>query len=788
MKLRSVILISSILVLCLELRAQVDSTILIPDLLAPSDILPISNNDNDDQQVISLYGKPISVKELPFPAYVITEEDILKNGYVTLTDALRMVPGMFVSPLGSATEGELFMMHGLRGNRMAQILINGVSIRPELAAGMPLGSQVPIRQAERIEIIFGAGMASAGIGANAGIINIVLKESERPVYTQADLSIGDLGYNNIDVMFGGKLGRGKRILKFSAWGSNTTIEDWFIGYPLDRFEPLQTVYIPSNYNHYYNQPRYIDNLNYAGSSNYANKDRFPHESRQFGLSFRFGLFEIMGTIHDRKDHIALGLNPLHVNYSNPVNFKGETISKVSFSKKAGNRKLKFSFESGIQQLLIDQQSSANYIESYVGNAFEQSILRSVDNPTSLQLDNLVTLNRVRHFNGKKFFGGIQYDLNLNLKFSYPISSKYTVILGQASLASFGDTEKSYLLNPIRDEKLYADIFQSNFNGEFGNGGQSRNRQFTSRTYMENQINLDKLYLNLGFQFPLDRLIQTNYQLDLYPRIGANYRISDKINIKSSYIREGSHISDYLREQTYAFDTLGVTYRLNTVGGITTQNARWREIITENFNLGMNFSLSDNLNISLGGFANSTKNLPRLNTTIRQKSTEPDSLLVVGYLNDRPFYNKLLGLQAQIVSNDVFGVKGFNMLFSGMVMRATEHTFEDMTEASFEDLVDYPSLIMQLRLSYNSDSWYFGIENILQKETRSAAHLSEVTLGGLITDATVRYRLSRNFEIYSKAMNLFNTTYSGVSAAQTPDALLYNIQPLQRFRLGVTYRM
>ena len=71
------------------------------------------------------------------------------NGYLTLTDVLKRLPGIRVSQPGSALEGETFLMRGLLGNAYAKILINDLPIKPFLVSGMPIGAQLPIREAYR---------------------------------------------------------------------------------------------------------------------------------------------------------------------------------------------------------------------------------------------------------------------------------------------------------------------------------------------------------------------------------------------------------------------------------------------------------------------------------------------------------------------------------------------------------------------------------------------------------------------------------------------------------------
>jgi outer membrane cobalamin receptor len=137
----------------------------------------------------------------------------LQNGFVTLGDVLRAAPGIRVSQPGNALEGETFMVRGVSGNQYMKILINDVPIKAAVAPGMSIGAQLPVRQAKRIEVVYGPSGPTYGEEACAGVINIILKETERPVYTQADLSFGRFNYNSLDLMFGGKLGRDRNIFQ-----------------------------------------------------------------------------------------------------------------------------------------------------------------------------------------------------------------------------------------------------------------------------------------------------------------------------------------------------------------------------------------------------------------------------------------------------------------------------------------------------------------------------------------------------------------------------------------------
>ena len=187
---------------------QVDSVVLTADKLLLQDIRPIEKKETN-QQVFAATRSMKELKELPFSIHVITKDEIRDNGYRTLVDALKMAPGIRVSQPGNALEGETFMMRGLMGNTYTKILINGNPIKPVVVRGMPIGAQIPIQQAERIEIIYGPTGTLYGADASAGVINIVLEETERPVYTQANLSVGSNQYTNLDISFAGRLGKQK---------------------------------------------------------------------------------------------------------------------------------------------------------------------------------------------------------------------------------------------------------------------------------------------------------------------------------------------------------------------------------------------------------------------------------------------------------------------------------------------------------------------------------------------------------------------------------------------------
>ncbi|MCB0662908.1 MAG: TonB-dependent receptor plug domain-containing protein, partial [Saprospiraceae bacterium] len=268
--------------------AQLDSFPLFKKL-GYEDML-FNNKSFEKQEFLSASRTVKNVGDLPFTVHVITKEEIQRNGYVTLVDAMKTVPGVRVSQPGSSLEGEMFMMRGLIGNRYAKILINDVPIKPTGLLGMPIGAQLPIKQAERIEIIFGPAASIYGADASAGVINIITRTSERPVYVNADIAFGAESFRGLNLLLGGKMGKGKNIVRFSLFGSSTTFEDRRIIW--DSVEVFQA-------NNYFREPIEFQRTKDAGLlPNFADPDgdglplfgKLPHTSRTFGLNFRWRNF------------------------------------------------------------------------------------------------------------------------------------------------------------------------------------------------------------------------------------------------------------------------------------------------------------------------------------------------------------------------------------------------------------------------------------------------------------------------------------------------------------------
>jgi iron complex outermembrane recepter protein len=132
-----------------------------------------------------------SLEEAPGAITVIEGEELAEAGAVTIADALRLVPGLWVF----STDANMFHV-GLRGmggpSTMSMlVLINGRRFY-ELTWGFAPWAALPLHvgDIDRIEVLRGPGAPLYGADALNGLINIVTKHATEHAGVEASLSAG----------------------------------------------------------------------------------------------------------------------------------------------------------------------------------------------------------------------------------------------------------------------------------------------------------------------------------------------------------------------------------------------------------------------------------------------------------------------------------------------------------------------------------------------------------------------------------------------------------------------
>jgi len=114
--------------------------------------------------------------EAPAMVIVITATDIRLRGYTNLKDVLRDLPGIETREYYFAEDGTEVPVRGIVGNNKIVVLINGMRVNPPGGENFPFRSDFSVRNAEKIEVIYGAGSTLYGRDASSMVINIITKQ------------------------------------------------------------------------------------------------------------------------------------------------------------------------------------------------------------------------------------------------------------------------------------------------------------------------------------------------------------------------------------------------------------------------------------------------------------------------------------------------------------------------------------------------------------------------------------------------------------------------------------
>ncbi len=146
----------------------------------------------------------------PSAVTVLTREDVEASGATTITDLLRLVPGMDVVTVSPSFSSVTSRMHWTNTNNHYQVLVDGRDAVNELLGQMPwAGETVSLDDVERIEILRGPASSLYGSSALAGVISITTRVAPEKTSAAVQLSGGEAGVLEV-------LGRGST--RIGGWG------------------------------------------------------------------------------------------------------------------------------------------------------------------------------------------------------------------------------------------------------------------------------------------------------------------------------------------------------------------------------------------------------------------------------------------------------------------------------------------------------------------------------------------------------------------------------------------
>lgn len=108
---------------------------------------------------------------------VISSEEIEKKGYRNVEDALKMVPGLFLTDGSFSMRGQVPKL----ADKSLVVLVDGIPQNGMDNRQYDLDF-IPIEQVEKIEVVPAGGAIMYGGNATAGVINIITKDNENKKY------------------------------------------------------------------------------------------------------------------------------------------------------------------------------------------------------------------------------------------------------------------------------------------------------------------------------------------------------------------------------------------------------------------------------------------------------------------------------------------------------------------------------------------------------------------------------------------------------------------------------
>ncbi|MFZ1580318.1 MAG: TonB-dependent receptor [Saprospiraceae bacterium] len=749
-----------ILLVC-PLLAQSDSLNLGIDQMTWQDIKP-RDQVLGATKVISGGRFEKSINEIPFTIFVVSGEEIRANGYTSLTDALKMLPGIRAHEVGSGFDGSTFMMRGLNGNVHAKILINDVPIKPFIVGGMPLGAQLPIQQAERIEVLYGPAATIYGADATAGVINIITKTHSRPFSINASINSGNYGYKSMNLSVGIRKGSNKYPLEIDFYANNTSRETRPIVYNVD------SVYLS------FPKLELIDSLaNYVTEDGKPKFGKLPHQSQSIGLRLKYFDFHVNFDIMSRVDHSALGMLPYSMSYASPLNYFGEDIlsTNIIYQKNIWKN---FRVKAILSRLEYNTKasSSASYVLPVAGIFYglAQVFTDSANIVKNLEM-NLV--------GGNRLLSASSTELNSELIIQYKATNYANI--------SFGFSSKSGSGNPIIPLKYNPDTENIPYPTDY--------TEYSGFT--ETNLQWDKLNATFGIQFLKREDENTRFKFEenkvIYnPRVGILYELSQQFNVRGSFTKAFRNPSPF-----YNSTSMAVQIEKPNYVDIAFQQLQAER--TAHFDFGCRYSTSkididaSVYNLQTSGFVNFILSDDTTAFLLRWSNDSISSKKIYGAQLSASFKDlyKPIGWSAKFNINYTLGNEKFTYTYRDSITNENKKSI-----STIESLYGQPKWIVKLQNEFKYQNWSLIIQNQWMGAVTSASRFifdfsnrsNRVNPGFHVMDCILKYKLSNNSQFRVSVSNVLNTQYAGISADQIFESLPYNPQPLRTWSFGVDYNL
>lgn len=187
-----------------------------------------------------------SLASAPAAVYVITGEELRRSGHASIQEALRMVPGIFVSHWDD-TEWDVTARGfgpGLAQLNLAYlnqmlVMVDGVVVYTPLFAGMRWSLQdIDLEDVERIEVIRGPSGILWGANAFHGLIHVITKRASDTQGVKASGRISNEG-GFATLRYGGRADRGWSYRTFLRSNSSDGLAPQAGSFPPSEADPAR---------------------------------------------------------------------------------------------------------------------------------------------------------------------------------------------------------------------------------------------------------------------------------------------------------------------------------------------------------------------------------------------------------------------------------------------------------------------------------------------------------------------------------------------------------------------
>ena len=133
----------------------------------------------------------------------ITAEEIEMTGARTLSDVLRLIPGIDIQERRNGRD--MVWIRGIPSGRNTKIMliVDGVPHREPVFGGWSPDEEIPLNNIDHIEVIRGPGSALYGGNAYSGLVSVFTR-NELPIKQQISLSAGSFDSQRLNIDIGQK--------------------------------------------------------------------------------------------------------------------------------------------------------------------------------------------------------------------------------------------------------------------------------------------------------------------------------------------------------------------------------------------------------------------------------------------------------------------------------------------------------------------------------------------------------------------------------------------------------